>query len=78
MCAVLLCVLCLLSAPPGRAAAEDAGASVLPPEYEGYELAAESDRYELYLYEPQISLVLRNKENGSLIASTLNAHTAQG
>ena len=74
--AVLLCLL-LLAVFAASGAAEGA-ASVLPEEYRDYRLAAESDRYEMYLYEPQISLVLRNKENGSLIASTLNANTAQG
>ena len=50
----------------------------LPEAYAEYRLAAENELYEMYLYEPQISIVLRNKENGSLIASTLNAKTAQG
>ena len=60
------------------AGAENAGETALPEEYAEYRLIARSDRYEMYLYEPTISLLLRNTENGALIASTLNEHTAQG
>ena len=74
--AALLLLLCL--ACSSALAGQDTGSGALPDEYREYELVAESDRYEMYLYEPQISLVLRNKENGSLIASTLNPNTAQG
>ena len=74
--AALLFLLCL--ACPFTLAGQETESGVLPAEYREYELVAESDRYEMYLYEPQISLVLRNKENGSLIASTLNENTAQG
>ncbi len=85
----LLAVLCLLlpcfagaedPAPITEAVsgAEEQAESRLPEEYREYELCAENDKYEMYLYEPQISILLRNKENGSLISSTLNEHTAQG
>ena len=62
----------------GTAGAAESAETALPAEYAEYRLIAESDRYELYLYEPTISLLLRNRENGALIASTLNEHTAQG
>ena len=74
---VLMCLFAmLLTVLP--AGAEDAGETALPEEYAEYRLIARSDRYEMYLYEPTISLLLRNTENGALIASTLNEHTAQG
>jgi len=80
MLATALAAILFLCAFTG--AAEQSGTEteqgVLPAEYADYTLVAESDRYEMYLYEPQISIVLRNKENGSVIASTLNANTAQG
>lgn len=50
----------------------------LPESYADYVFVAASDRYELFLYEPQISMVIRNRETGSLIASTLNENTKQG
>ena len=68
LCAALLTIC-------GTAGAEE---TALPEEYAEYRLIARSERYEMYLYEPTISLLLRNTENGALIASTLNEHTAQG
>ena len=77
----ILAVLLALLLSAGAAGAEDTegtGSAGLPAEYAEYTLAAESSLYELYVYEPQISLVLRNRETGALTASTLNSHTAQG
>ena len=37
-----------------------------------------TDTWELYLSEPNLAMVLRNRETGVLLASTLNDHTAQG
>lgn len=36
-----------------------------------YSKVAESDGYELYLYEPTMSIILRNKDTGKLLRSTL-------
>lgn len=36
-----------------------------------YEKIAESDAYELYLYEPAMSVILKNKQTGALLRSTL-------
>ena len=77
----ILAVLLAMFLSAGAAMAEETegtGDTGLPAEYAEYTKAAESSRYELYVYEPQISLVLRNKETGALTASTLNSHTAQG
>ncbi len=78
----LACLLCAAILGTAFAAAEspagDPPEAPLPAAYAEYRLAAENELYEMYLYEPQISIVLRNKQNGSLIASTLNAQTAQG
>ena len=74
---LLLCLaaaLCLAGTSTAEST-ETAGA-VLPAEYAEYRLIAESSRYEMYLYEPTISLLLRTKDKGALIASTLNEHTA--
>lgn len=43
-----------------------------------YALAAESDLYELYLYEPTMSIILKNKETGALIRSTLSQEENDG
>ena len=50
----------------------------LPPAYADYTLVASSDTYDLFLFEPLLSVVLRNRQTGALIASTLNPATAQG
>ena len=50
----------------------------LPDSYADYVFVTASDQYEMYLYEPQISVVLRNRETGALIASTLNENTKKG
>lgn len=74
----LLLALLACALLPFPAAGEAAESAVLPEAYAAYTLAAENDLYQLYLYEPQVSILLRNKSNGALIASTLNEHTAQG
>lgn len=40
-------------------------------EINGHHLAAENDRYELYLYEPALSIIVRNKETGAVMESTV-------
>lgn len=37
-----------------------------------YEMVTESDAYEMYLYEPTMSIILKNKATGALIRSTLS------
>lgn len=37
-----------------------------------YKIVAESDTYELYVYEPTLSIILKNKQTGALIRSTLS------
>ena len=37
-----------------------------------YEMVAESDAYEMYLYEPTMSIILKNKATGALLRSTLS------
>ena len=75
----------LLAAGCGRYAASaeetegisgQAAADGLPEAYVGYTFVTESDAYELYVYEPSLSIVLRNKETGAVIAGSLNENTA--
>lgn len=40
-------------------------------EINGHHLAAENDSYELYLYEPALSIIVRNKETGAMMESTV-------
>ena len=37
----------------------------------GHKLVAESDTYELYLYEPTLSIIIRNKKTGAIMESTV-------
>ena len=37
-----------------------------------YQMVAESDTYEMYLYEPTMSIILKNKETGAILRSTLS------
>jgi hypothetical protein len=62
----LLC-LCLFLFPAQVQAAEDSPA--IPADYQ---LAGESDHYELYVYEPTMSIILRDRETGKLLRSTLD------
>ena len=39
---------------------------------EGYELVADNEEYELYLYESTLSVIIRNKATGALMESTLS------
>lgn len=43
-----------------------------------YKLVTDSGIYELYLYEPTLSILLRNKETGSLLRSTLSQEEDDG
>lgn len=38
---------------------------------EGHTLVAENDLYELYLYEPALSIIVRNKSTGAVMESTI-------
>lgn len=40
-------------------------------EINGHHLAAENDSYELYLYEPALSIIVRNKATGAMMESTV-------
>lgn len=40
-------------------------------EIEGHYLVAENDSYELYLYEPALSIIVRNKATGAVMESTV-------
>lgn len=43
-----------------------------------YELVAESDTYKMYYYEPRLSIILENKNNGKFIESTLSDELDDG
>lgn len=43
-----------------------------------YSKVAESDSYELYLYEPTMSIILKNKATGALLLSTLSEEDDNG
>lgn len=43
-----------------------------------YKKVTENDSYELYLYEPSMSVILRNKETGALLRSTLDEKDNDG
>lgn len=43
-----------------------------------YSKVAESDSYELYLYEPTLSIILKNKATGALLLSTLSEEDDNG
>lgn len=43
-----------------------------------YSKVAESDGYELYLFEPTMSIILKNKSTGSLLLSTLSEEDDNG
>ena len=43
-----------------------------------YEMVAESDAYEMYLYEPTMSIILKNKGTGAILRSTLSAEEDDG
>lgn len=40
-------------------------------QYEGHTLVAENESYELYLYEPALSILVRNKNTGAVMQSTV-------
>ncbi len=45
---------------------------------DNYEQVAESDSYIMYLYEPRLSVLLKNKETGALIETTLSDEKDDG
>ena len=47
-------------------------------EYASYVLAAESDGYEMYLYEPEISILIRDKNTGAFLESTVSEKNDSG
>lgn len=44
----------------------------------GHYLVAENDSYELYLYEPALSIIVRNKNTGSIMESTVRDESRLG
>lgn len=69
----LLCLLLILCFLPPVALGEEGLAG-----YPDYHLAAESETYEMYLYEPLLSVLLRNKETGAVLESTLSPENDNG
>lgn len=67
ICVLVAAFLLVLSMPQLRLAAR-AAVSDIPADYSK---VAESDGYELYLYEPTMSIIVRNKATGRLLLSTL-------
>lgn len=65
----LLAALLLFASVPGFSLKAQAAGEEIPGEYR---LVASSGSYELYLYEPTLSILLRNKETGKLLRSTLD------
>ena len=47
-------------------------------EYASYVRVAESDGYEMYLYEPGISILIRDKSTGALLESTVSGKNDSG
>ncbi len=47
-------------------------------EYASYVKVAESDGYELYLYEPEISILIRDKATGAVLESTMSEKNDNG
>ena len=50
--------------PEASAPAEEPEASALPEAYGDYSLVTATDTWELYLSEPNLAMVLRNRETG--------------
>lgn len=73
MCILMAALLLALSIPrlslPARASGD------IPADYSK---VAESDGYELYLFEPTMSILLKNKSTGSLLLSTLSEEDDNG
>ena len=73
ICILVAAFLLVLSIPQFRMTARAAGD--IPADYGK---VAESDSYELYLYEPTMSIILKNKATGALLLSTLSEEDDNG
>lgn len=67
ICVLVAAFLLVLSIPQLHLTARAAGGDI-PADYSK---VAESESYELYLYEPTMSIILKNKATGKLLRSTL-------
>ena len=67
ICVLVAAFLLMLSIPQLQLTARAAGSDI-PADYSK---VAESGNYELYLYEPTMSIILKNKTTGKLLRSTL-------
>lgn len=73
ICILVTAFLLVLSIPQFSMTARAAGD--IPADYSK---VAESDSYELYLYEPTLSIILKNKATGALLLSTLSEEDDNG
>lgn len=73
ICILVAAFLLVLSIPQFTMTARAAGN--IPADYSK---VAESDSYELYLYEPTMSIILKNKATGALLLSTLSEEDDNG
>lgn len=73
MCILMAAFLLALSIPQLSLPAQASGD--IPADYSK---VAESDGYELYLFEPTMSIILKNKSTGSLLLSTLSEEDDNG
>lgn len=74
ICILVAAFLLVLSIPQLNLTAQAAGSDI-PADYSK---VAESDGYELYLYEPTMSIILKNKATGKLLLSTLSEEDDNG
>ena len=74
ICFIMAALLLVLSVPASSMEVQAAGDSI-PAEYK---LVAESDTYEMHLNEPNMSIILKNKQTGKLLRSTLAAEDDDG
>lgn len=71
----------LLAAEAGSAVMEDAVGKVDESEWitmDDYKKIAESDTYNMYFYEPRLSVILENKKTGAKLESTLSDEKDDG
>lgn len=73
ICILMAAFLLVLSIPQLNLTAQAAGD--IPADYSK---VAESDGYELYLFEPTMSIILKNKATGKLLLSTLSEEDDNG
>lgn len=74
ICVLAAAFLLVLSIPQLRLTARAEGGDI-PADYNK---VAESEGYELYLYEPTLSIILRNKDTGKVLLSTLSQEDDNG